>query len=263
VRDATALLWAYDTQLRDVVEVPSADSWERHGPLLWATYRGRRGFVSYAPFETSPHELERLVVDTIENYRRDPAITEFEWKTRGHDRLPGLDELLVGHGLVADETESVMVGRAEKLVTDVTLPTGVTIRRIQAPDEIRAMCAMLEIAFEESMVGHADELIHRQSLGKDDIEFWVAEADGQMVSAGRLEPVDGTDFAGIWGGGTLHEWRGKGIYRVLTGERARSALRRGKTLINSDSTEYSRPILARSGLVKVTTTTPYHWHRQS
>ena len=73
------------------------------------------------------------------------------------------------------------------------------------------------------------------------MELWVAEADRQVVSAGRLEPVPGTSFAGIWGGSTLPEWRRRGIYRALTAERARSALRLGKTLINSDSTEYSRP----------------------
>ena len=89
----------------------------------------------------------------------------------------------------------------------------------------------------------------------------MAEADGRVVSAGRLEPVHGTDFAGIWGGATREEWRGRGIYRALTAARARSALALGKTLIHSDSTEYSRPILERSGLVKVSTTTPYEWRR--
>ncbi|XAZ31016.1 GNAT family N-acetyltransferase [Paenarthrobacter ureafaciens] len=95
----------------------------------------------------------------------------------------------------------------------------------------------------------------------DSIELWVAEAEGRMVSAGRLEPVPGTDFAGIWGGATLPEWRGRGIYRAITARRAQSALARGKTLINSDSTEFSRPILERSGLIKVSTTTPYRWVR--
>ena len=93
------------------------------------------------------------------------------------------------------------------------------------------------------------------------MELWVAEADGRVVSAGRLEPVRGTDVAGIWGGATLEAWRGRGIYRALTAVRARSALALGKTLIHSDSTEYSRPILERSGLVKVSTTTPYEWRR--
>ena len=46
-------------------------------------------------------------------------------------------------------------------------------------------------------------------------------------------------------------------------ERRHADLRMGKTLVNSDSTEYSRPILERSGLVKVSTTTPYEWrHRR-
>jgi hypothetical protein len=41
--------------------------------------------------------------------------------------------------------------------------------------------------------------------------------------------------------------------------RARSALVLGKRLIHSDSTEDSRPVLERAGLVKVSTTTPYLW----
>ena len=68
-----------------------------------------------------------------------------------------------------------------------------------------------------------------------------------------------TTIAGIWGGATRPEWRGRGIYRALTAARARSALVLGKRLIHSDSTEASRPILERAGLVKVSTTTPYLW----
>jgi GNAT superfamily N-acetyltransferase len=106
----------------------------------------------------------------------------------------------------------------------------------------------------------ANALLRRLSFD-DGMELWVAEVQGQIVSAGRLEPVRGTDFAGIWGGATREEWRGRGIYRALTAARARSALGMGKTLINSDSTEYSRPILERSGLLRVSTTTPYTWRR--
>ena len=88
-----------------------------------------------------------------------------------------------------------------------------------------------------------------------------AQRTTTVISAGRIDPVPRTDFAGIWGGATRPEWRGRGIYRALTAARARSALRMGKKYINSDSTEFSRPILERSGLVKVSTTTPYNWKR--
>jgi GNAT superfamily N-acetyltransferase len=94
-------------------------------------------------------------------------------------------------------------------------------------------------------------------------QFWVAEADGHVVCSGRLAFVEGTEFAGIWGGSTLPEWRGKGIYRALTAARAAAALEEGVRLINSDCTVMSRPILERSGLVAVTTSTPYVWKRAS
>ena len=104
----------------------------------------------------------------------------------------------------------------------------------------------------------ADALLRRLGFG-DGMELWVAEADEEIVSSGRLEPVPATEFAGIWGGATQPEWRGRGIYRALTAARARSALVLGEGLIHSDSTEESRPILERAGLVKVSTTTPYLW----
>ena len=104
----------------------------------------------------------------------------------------------------------------------------------------------------------ANALLRRLGFG-DGMELWVAETDREIVSAGRLEPVPATEFAGIWGGATRPEWRGRGIYRALTAARARSALVLGKRLIHSDSTENSRPILERAGLVKVSTTTPYLW----
>jgi len=106
----------------------------------------------------------------------------------------------------------------------------------------------------------ADALLHRLELGTG-MQLWVAEADDRIVGAGRLEPVEGSDFAGLWGGAVLEPWRKRGIYRALTAARARAALALGKTLVHSDSTEYSRPILERSGLIKVSTTTPYMWRR--
>ena len=135
------------------------------------------------------------------------------------------------------------------------------MRRITAEADVRAMSAMQDEVFGDPVSDEmADALLRR--LGLDDgMELWIAEADGEIVSAGRLEPVPGTDFAGIWGGATREAWRGRGIYRALTAARARSALAAGKTLIHSDSTEFSRPILERSGLVAVSTTTPYNWSR--
>ncbi len=160
-----------------------------------------------------------------------------------------------------DEQESIMIGRAQLLDVTVALPKGVTLRKVSEAADVSAMTAMEDLAFGSDMSDAMTQALLRRLALNDGMELWVAEADGQIIGAGRLEPVAGTDFAGIWGGATLQAWRSRGIYRALTAARARSALAKGKTLVHSDSTEYSRPILERAGLIKVSTTTPYRWHR--
>ncbi len=256
------LLAAYDEQLRTDAETPSALSVTRLGPLRLVTFLGGRGFVTYRDLGGADADsIRRLVGEVLIHYRGNPDINRVEWKTRAHDHAPGLHESLLDNGFLPEEPESIMIGGARQLAGDVAIPEGVTLRQVDQEADVRALSAMADEVFGDPVSEQrADALLRRLSFD-DGMELWVAEADSQMVSTGRLEPVRGTAFAGIWGGATRPQWRRRGIYRALTAARARSALRLGKTLINSDSTEYSRPILERAGLVAVSTTTPYHWRR--
>lgn len=261
--DATTLLDVYDSQLRGEAEVYAAAAVERHGPLWWATYGDGGGFVAYRSLAGFEDGLAALVAATRAHFDTRLVLEEVEWKTRGHDRAPGLSDVLREHGFEPEEEESVMLGEAQAMAVNIVLPPGVSVRRITAEPDVRRMAAMQGVVFADgrNVKAKAQELLRRLESDADGLELWVAEADGMVVSAGRLEPVPGTQIAGIWGGSTLAEWRGRGIYRALTAERARSALRRGYRYLHSDSTEYSRPILERSGFLKITTTTPYEWHR--
>jgi ribosomal protein S18 acetylase RimI-like enzyme len=260
--NAQEWLLAYDEQLRTDAETPSAITVTLLGPLRLVTFAGGRGFVTYRDLGDADAEMiSELVSRVLDHYREDPEITRVEWKTRGHDRAPGLHEALLANGFEPDEPESIMIGPARGLDVEVSLPAGVTLRRVTEQEDVRAMRAMTSAVFgdaDSDVIARA--LLYRLSRG-DGMELWVAEAAGQIVSAGRLEPVPGTDFAGIWGGATHEALRGQGIYRALTAARARSALVLGKTLIHSDSSECSRPVLERSRLVKVSSTTPYRWRR--
>jgi ribosomal protein S18 acetylase RimI-like enzyme len=262
VLDAASLLQAYDAHLR--TEAQGAEAVTRTGPLWLATYAGGRGWITYPDLGGADGPaIRRLVAEAVDHFRADPTIERAEWKTRGHDHAPGLHQALVEHGFEKGETESIMIGEAAGLVADVPLPNGVTLRRVVDEHDVRAMVAMASSVFGDDAADRISiSLLRRLSL-HDGMELWVADANGQIVSAGRLEPVADSPFAGIWGGATLPEWRGRGIYRALTSARARSAVAQGKTLIHSDSTEASRPILERAGLVRVSTTTPYVWKRDS
>lgn len=257
------LLTAYDAQLREGAEMMSADSVDRAGPL-WRGRFGDRGFVSYRSLAgLDSQALNDLIAQTVTHYAADPGITSFEWKTRGHDAPADLHQCLTAQGFQAEDAETVMLGEARLLAQPVSLPDGVTLRRIDNqpdpyPDVVRAARAQ-ELAF-----GHrygADEFMRHIEKGAGRVELWVAEAAGEVVCVGRLEVIPDTEFAGLWGGGTLPQWRGRGLYRALTAARAGSALARGVRYLHSDCTEFSRPILERSGMLAVTTTTPYVWRR--
>lgn len=257
------LLAAYDEQLRREGEIGRADDVREHGPLLWAVF-DHGGFVTYRDLGGAEGDaVDSLVEATVAHFRDDTDVASFEWKTRGHDLPADLGERLEAHGLVPEPRETVMVGEAALLAVDVEVPPGVVVRRIKpgpgAAAEVARMLEAQESVFGTGRGPSVDSSLAELEAGSS--ELWIAEVDGRVVSGGRLTPVVGTAFAGIWGGSTLPELRGRGIYRALVAARARSALERGIRLIHSDCTDMSRPILERSGLVAVTTTTPYVWTR--
>src|SRR5262249_56413964 len=55
----------------------------------------------------------------------------------------------------------------------------------------------------------------------------VALAGDRPVCAGRVEFHRGTEFASLWGGGTVPDWRGRGLFRGLVGDRAALPAPRG------------------------------------
>ncbi|PVG84358.1 GNAT family N-acetyltransferase [Nocardioides gansuensis] len=256
------LLRAYDEHLREEGELHNALSAERHGPVLWAEFPWG-GFVTYRDLGgLEGAALDGLIAGTVAHFRDDTGLDRFEWKTRGHDAPADLGERLVSAGLVAEEVETVMIGEAAALATAVEVP-GVVVRRAGEGgvlrEDLSRMLAMQDEVFGRGRGPGVDDAL--DELADGNAEYWLAEVEGEVVSAGRLNVVPGTGFAGIWGGSTLPGWRGRGIYRALVAARAASALERGVRWIHSDCTAMSRPILERSGLLAVTTTTPYVWTR--
>ena len=72
-----------------------------------------------------------------------------------------------------------------------------------------------------------------------------------------MEFHEGTDFASLWGGGTLPEWRGRGVFRTLVGHRAVLARDRGFRYLQVDALPTSRPILERMCFHPLPETTPW------
>jgi GNAT superfamily N-acetyltransferase len=160
-----------------------------------------------------------------------------EWKYYSHDG-PELRERLLAAGLLPDEEETVLVAEAASISPP---PTDVELRQDAK--------AFVDLA--------AQVFGRRHDLPEDALAV-VAYLDGKPVSGGRVDLYpDGEEFAGLFGGVTLPEYRGRGLYRATVARRAEIARERGYRYVYVDAAETSRPILERLGFVRITTTTPF------
>ncbi|MFF6880567.1 GNAT family N-acetyltransferase [Streptomyces sp. NPDC012474] len=184
---------------------------------------------------------------------------DFEWKLYGYDRPADLGRRLCEAGFTPGLEETLMVGEVHGLALGTEPPEGVRVVPVTDPAGVDLVADVHEKAFGADSSWLRHQLLARLSADPDAVVAVVAMAGAEPVSSARMELVPGTPFAGLWGGGTVQHWRGRGIYRSLVAHRARAAAARGHRYLQVDASSQSRPILERLGFVPLTTTTPYQY----
>jgi len=260
VPDASQLLAAYDAQLRDRVpeRLPEGVTAERDGPLVRFVGFEGGGFVGYRDLAgLDGAELDTLIARQVEVF----AVRKerFEWKLHGHDLPADLPDRLRAAGFVPEEIETVVIAPVDAIAGEPLLPDGVALREVVERADFDRIAAMEEAVWADGS-SHgwlAASLEKEQAADPDAISIVVAEAGSEVVCAAWIRFEGETDFATLWGGGTLPAWRGRGIYKAIVAYRANLARERGHRYVQVDASADSRPILERLGFVAVTTTTPY------
>jgi GNAT superfamily N-acetyltransferase len=183
--------------------------------------------------------------------------TAVEWKYYDYDQPDDLPQRLLAAGFEAKADELMLVAETASISHEVVLPGGVRLEPVTGEAGIEAMTAVHELAFDDPSPELAERLAAQLRTAPDSLHIVVAMAGDEPVSAARIEFVPGTDFAGLWGGGTIPAWRRRGIFRALVAYRADLAAARGYRYLQVDALPPSRPILQRLGFRAVATTTPY------
>ena len=260
--DVFALLAAYDAQVRDRVPdpLPRGVAVELDGPLIRFFGFAGRGFVVYRDLGgVDGADLDELIARQVHAFgeRRE----RFEWKLHGHDRPEDLSQRLRAAGFVPEETETIVIAPVAEIAGEMRLPEGVTLREVTSRADLERIAALEQAVWgdEDQKSWLVDMLESERAADPSALTVVVAESGATVVCAAWIRFEHGTEFATLWGGATLLEWRRRGIYRATVVYRANLAARRGFRYLETDASDDSRPILERLGFSAVTTTTPYVW----
>jgi GNAT superfamily N-acetyltransferase len=258
--DVVALLDAYDTQLRgrSPDPLPDGERAERDGPLVRLLGAKRGGFVGYRDLAgIEGAELDALIARQVRVFAERGE--RFEWKLHAHDRPADLAERLRAAGFVPEPVETVVVAPVARVAAEPRVPEGVSLREVDDRADLDRIVALHQELWHEDAGWLADSLEAERAIDPDALTIVVAEAGDAVVCAAWVRFAHGTEFATLWGGGTLPAWRSRGIYRAIVAYRANLAAQRGLRYLQVDASDDSRPILERLGFVAVTTTTPFIW----
>jgi hypothetical protein len=252
--DERAALAALDAQMRRDLRLSIAGGrFERDGAVVRCVgaTAGNWSGIDWSDLDES--SADEVIADQVRYFSG--LGRRFEWKYYAHDRPADLPSRLLRAGFEPEPEEALMVADIADVPTDLAPPAGVRLVSVTDADGVARMVRVHEEVFGEDFSAFGTAML--EQLGGDTVTLVLAMAGDDPVCGARIDFHEGTEFAGLWGGGTLEPWRGKGIYAATVAYRARLAARRGFRYLRVDALPASEPILRRLGFVRLSTTVPY------
>ena len=202
----------------------------------------------------TPGREDAMIDEEIAGFAR--LGRRFEWKLYDFDRPSDLRSRLERYGFVSDPVEVFMVFPLERNLPFTDRFTGVEVRRIRDDRGVRDLVAILERLYDRSFNWWGERLRATLTQAPASISLYGAYADGKAVGGGRTDYPADSQFAGIYGGSVLPEYRGRGIYSALLQKRVLEARERGYRYLTVDAAPMSRPILEKKGFIPICETRP-------
>jgi GNAT superfamily N-acetyltransferase len=248
--DRAAVLTAFDEQVRRrPVPDPPDGRVEEDGRVVRLI--GAWNGVVWSDLDGTNADV--VIAEQVRRFAGQP----WEWKHYSYDEPADLRERLVAAGFTPEQEEALLIADLADLDLDVKPPPGIELRAVEDAQDVAAFVAVHDEVFggDYSSVGRM--LLTTLTEHPGTAAAVVAWAEDTPISAARAEFHAGTGFVGLWGGGTLPAWRGRGVFRALVAYRAALAGARGFRHLQVDATPDSRPILRRLGFAELAMTTPF------
>lgn len=250
----SAVLAAFNDQLRRNLPADPGSRVER-GKHVTRVISGGDGWNGVVWAGLAGADVDAVIAEQVSRFAE--AGRPWEWKYYSYDLPADLPGRLEAAGFAAEPAETLLVADLADLDLDVSPPAGVTLVPVTDAGGADAVVRVHDQVFGGDHAAIGAAITAALDARPGPMQAVVAVAGDTAVSAGRVDFPVGSDFASLWGGGTLPAWRGRGVFRSLVSYRARLARDRGCRYLQVDATPDSRPILARLGFTELATTTPF------
>ena len=250
--DRASVLAAFDEQIR---RHPAPDGSVEYDRCVIRCIGGVDGWTGVAWSDLADADADAVIASQVSRFAE--LSRPWEWKLYSYDRPSDLPERLLAAGFTREPDEGLLVAELADLSLDVPPPPGVELHAVVDDWGINALVAVLDEVFGEDHSALGRAVLNELRRRPNSVAAVVAVTGETPIATGRVEFHAGTEFASLWGAGTVAAWRRRGVFRSLVAYRAAVAAARGFRYLQVDALPESRPILQRLGFVELATTTPF------
>jgi len=248
-----SVLVRYDKDLRLRIIYPEAQKEITDDVVRFTRQAPGMNFISFT--FANEGRLDRVIEKALEHFV--PMHQPFTWKVYDHDYLPSLKNKLASHGFVGGEGDPVMVLDVKNTSVHISQPVNADIRRITTRDGLKDIVHVLDQVYG----GHNTWVYERLGMHlavRGYLSVYAAYLEDEPASIAWTYFPHG-QFATLFGGTTLPEHRGRGLYTNLFHVRLKEIRERGYPFAAVETGAMSRPIVERNGFQHLTTVFDYEW----
>jgi GNAT superfamily N-acetyltransferase len=255
--DRQALLALFDREQRVNVVIPGTVKETLPGIVRFTRPAPGMNFVLYSRLE--PEKMRPSIQAQIDYFQ--PLGQPFEWIVYDHDSPPDLTSQLAQHGFVIGEREPILALDLKEAPPALLAPIQADVRRIETRAGLDDVIEVMERVYGGSFAWIRGRLgDHLEIPGY--LSVYAAYADNRPACAGWIYYAANNPtacFAGLWGGSTVEDQRGKGFYQAVLARRVQEARERGCGFLYINASEMSEPIVRKHGFQLLDTMRSCEW----
>ena len=181
----------------------------------------------------------------------------FEWKLFSNDLPVDFLDRLIDHGFKPGTKEVVCAVDLSTYQLDVN-PL-IRVEQVDNEERLKDFRSVAEAVFGKDFSYTVGVLAKCLAAGTENEVGFVAYDGETPVSIGRLDRGAESTCGGLYTGGTLPEYRGRGYYQAVVAARVAIARVKGLKYLWVDAQPTSLPILKRLGFEALVETWPCDW----